>query len=72
MSWVPETNKIDEAGASAAFWYWQYDMHAYWRLEETDGYEFLDPAEDVPRGERRESWTSMVSRIIWRSLKARR
>ena len=24
----------------AAFWMWQYQMHAYWLLEEVDGYDF--------------------------------
>ena len=35
---TPEQMKARQDGA---FWFWQYSMHAYPLLEETDGYEFF-------------------------------
>lgn len=38
MSWA--NPRPDRESAAAAFWYWQYESHAYPLLEEVDGYEF--------------------------------
>jgi hypothetical protein len=40
-SWIKGSNKEKSQGLiDAAFWYYQYQMHAYWLLEEIDGQEF--------------------------------
>jgi hypothetical protein len=43
MSWIKGSNKVrSQASIDAALWYWQLQTHAYWLLEEVEGFSMDD------------------------------